>query len=421
MRARLTGLWRHADFRRLWLAQTVSLFGSEISALAIPVAAALALGATPGQMGLLRAAGTAPYLALGLLAGVWVDRWRRRPVMIGADLGRALLLGTIPAAALLHALGLPLLFAVAPLAGTLTLCFDVAAGAYLPGLLGREDLVEGNGKLAASVAAAEGAGPGLAGVLVQLLTAPLAIVLDVLSFLASALLLGAIRAPEPAPEPARAGRSLRRELAEGLGAIVRDPILRATAAMSGVLNLSGGLTDALLVYYITVTLGLPPIVIGLFFAVGSASGLLGTLVGQGVARRLGPGPTIVLAAGLIGVGWLTVPLAAGPPPVLVPALVSGALLAGLGNTSYNLTATSVRQAITPARLLGRVGACQLFVAYGALPLGALLGGALGAWLGVREALLLAMLARLPLLLALALASPLPGLRALPGTGDGSGS
>ena len=204
-----SGLWRHPDFLRLWTGQTISKFGSGITGNALPLAAVLALGAGPAEMGLLAAASAVPVVGLGLVAGAWVDRLRRRPVMIWADAGRALLLASIPAAAALGRLRIEHLFLVAALVGVLTIFFDVAYQSFVPDLVGRRRVLEANSRLASSDAVAEIATPGLTGVLVELITAPMAIALDALSFVGSALFVGAIRTPERPPaarhEPARGG------------------------------------------------------------------------------------------------------------------------------------------------------------------------------------------------------------------------
>lgn len=405
-RPRIAGLWRHADFLRFWAAQTISLFGSEITYLALPLLAALTLGASPAEMGVLAAAGTLPYLAFGLVAGAWVDRLRRRPVMIAAWLGY---------------LRIEQLYAVAFLAGMLSLMFATADNAYLPALVGRGQLVEANGKLALSTALSEGAGPGLASLLVQALTAPVAILLDALSFGVSAALLRSIRIPEPGPEPPGEAGRVWRDVWAGLRFIAREPLLRSTTALGALLQLGGGVTDALLVYYVTATLDLPPSVIGLFFAVGSVSALLASLVATRVTRRLGVGRAVIASVLLMSVGWLGVPLAIGPPPVLVATMVAGWLLSAFGNATYNINVASLRQAVTPDRLLGRVGSSDLFVGYGMLTVGALLGGVLASATGVREAMLISMLARLPPLMALIIASPLPGAKELPAPPEGRGT
>ncbi|HEX9370340.1 MAG TPA: MFS transporter, partial [Roseiflexaceae bacterium] len=231
-RGRPDGLWRHRDFMRLWSGQAVSKLGSTITREALPYTAILALGASPAQMGLLGAAGAAPLLLIGLLAGVWVDRLRRRPIMIAADVGRALLLLSIPLAYLLGALRIEQLYLVAALAGVLTVFFDVAYQSFLPTLVEREQIAKGNGKLAVSDSIAEIAGPPLGGTLVQLISGPATALLDALSFLFSACALARIRAVEPPPAPPAERQRAGRDLADGLRAIRADPLLHAMAAGS---------------------------------------------------------------------------------------------------------------------------------------------------------------------------------------------
>lgn len=401
------------DFRRLWAAHGVSLLGSQVTFVALPLVALLSLGASPAQLGLLSAAGTVPYLLFGLVAGAWVDRLRRRPILVAADLGRALLIGSVPLAAVLDLLTLAQLIVVAFAAGALTLCFDVAQDAYVPALLPRERLVVGNSRLAGTTAAAETAGPGLGALAIQVLTAPVALALDAGSFLVSALFLGGIRTSEP--RVATRGRergSFWREVRTGLRAIVETPILRALTLCGAILQLTGGIFDALQALFITRTLGLPPFVFGLLFTVGSLSGLLGALFATPLLRRMGPGPAILTTALLICAGWLTMPLAFGTPGAMIAILVGGAVVRGLGNTLYNIGATTVRQAFVPGEMLGRVNSAGLFLAWGLLPIGSLAGGFLGAAIGIRETLLAGSIVRIILLLACC-AAPLIALRAMP--------
>src|SRR5438874_7367780 len=277
--ARPAGLWRHPEFVKLWTGQTISRFGSEISQLAIPLAAALVLDASPAQMGLLSAFEFAPFLLLSLFAGVWVDRVRRRPVLIVADIGRAVILGSIPVAAVLGVLRIEQLYVVGLLTGVLTVFFDVAYQAYLPVLVSREHLVEGNSKLEVSRSVAQIAGPGVAGALVQVVSAPIAVVVDALSFVASVISLLFIHAPEPAPvrRPGAAG-SMWSELREGLGVVLGNPLLRSIAACTGMSNLFSNAWAAVYVLYLTRELGLPPAIIGLIFAVSGPGALLGALL-----------------------------------------------------------------------------------------------------------------------------------------------
>jgi MFS family permease len=387
--ARPGGLWQHAEFVKLWTGQTISRFGSEISQLAIPLAAALVLDASPAQMGLLSAFEFAPFLLLSLFAGVWVDRVRRRPVLIVADIGRAVILGSIPAAAVLGVLRIEQLYVVGLLTGVLTVFFDVAYQAYLPVLVSREHLVEGNSKLEVSRSVAQIAGPGVAGALVQLVTAPIAVVVDALSFVASVIFLLFIHTPEPAPVR-RAGKdgSVWSELREGLAVVVGNPLLRSIAACTATSNLFGNAVQAIYVLYVTRELGLQPAVIGLIYAVSGPGALLGAVIAGRLAKHFGLGATIMGSIALSEVVNLLIPLAAGPTVVVTATLMLVAFISGLTNPVYNINQVSLRQAITPDRLQGRMNASMRFIVWGTIPLGALLGGGLGEALGLRPTIAL---------------------------------
>jgi MFS family permease len=382
---RFGALWSNPDFLKLWVSETISLFGTQVTLLALPLTAVLALDASAFQMGVLGALQYAPFFLVSLPAGVWVDRLRRRPILVGANLGRALLLGSVPLAAMFGVLSMGLLYAVSFLVGVLTVCFDIAYQSYLPSLVGRERLVEGNSKLEVSNPVAQVAGPAVGGGLVQLLTAPLAVLADAASYLVSASLLGTIRAREE--EPARAAeRDLRSEIGEGLRVVLGSRLLRPIAGYTGASNLFGAVTGAVFLLYVTDSLGVEPALLGLVFGVGSVGALLGALLPARAARRFGIGPSIVGASVLLGLGGLLVPLASGPLPVAVGLLVAAQLIMGLANTVYNVNQISLRQAITPDRLLGRMNASMRFLVWGTIPVGSLLGGALGEAIGLRATL-----------------------------------
>ena len=402
-------LWHHPDFRKFWAGRTISLFGSEITMLALPLTAILTLDSTPAQLGVLTAAATLPSLLVSLPAGAWVDRLRRRPMLIGADLGRALLLGSIPLAAVLGLLRIEYLYLVAALASALTVFFDVAADSYLPALVPRGQLVAGNSKLAASESLAQIAGPGVGGVLVQLITAPLTILVDAGSFLASALCLRLIRRAEPAPPAGSQEQRIWHEIDEGLRLLAREPVLRAFAGCSGTLNGFGGIGDALFRLYALRHLAMSPALLGTIYALGSVAWLFGAVLVNRVTLRLGQGPTMLLGALLIGVANLLVPLAGVLLGAALPLLVCRSLLLGIANPLYNVTSTSMQQALTPPRLLGRVNASMEFIGVGTLPLGALIGGILAEALGVWNALLIGALGGLLAVLWLLL-SPVRSLR-----------
>jgi MFS family permease len=387
MQRRFGGLWRHSDFLKLWAGQTVSLTGSAITSLALPLAAVLVFQATPAQMGLLTATDLAPWLVVGLFAGVWVDRLPRRPVMIIADLGRAVLLGSVPVAALLGLLRLEQLYVVAFLAGILTVFFNSANPALLPTLVGRPQLIEGNSKMMMSASITQIAGPGLAGWLVQVLSAPLAIILDAISFLVSASFLTLIRATEPLPTSSGQRRRMWREIAEGIEAIIRQPLVRPIIAASIVRGLFTAVVSATYLIYVARNLGLAPGVIGVLLAVSGPATLLGSVVTQWLVEHVGRGPTLIVSPIVTGIGILLVPLAGGP--FLLLTLAVGQVLVALSNTIFYIAGTSLTQSTTPDHLQGRVGASARVFVLGIRPIGALVGGAMGQAIGLQPTLVLA--------------------------------
>lgn len=386
MRPRLTGLWRHPDFVRLWAGETVSVFGSLVGGAALPFTAILVLDAGPFEVAALGVAQRLPGFLVGLVAGVWVDRLRRRPLMIGADLGRMALLATVPAAALLDVLRIEQLYAVAFLAGVLTVFFDVAYHSYLPSLVRREELIEGNSKLAASASAAEAAGFGLAGWLVQVFTAPVAVLIDALSFLASAVCVGLIRAPEPPPAPASQRRSVRREIRDGLTITLGHPVLRALLVSAVLLDLTSGMVGPLILLYGTRDLGLAPGPLSMAFAVGGVTSLLGALIAGTAVRRLGIGRALILSLVVWGLGGLLIPLARGGAALAL--LVGSQVVSDPAYAVYDINALSLRQSLAPDGVLGRVNASIRFVGLGAMVIGSLAAGLLGGLLGLRPTLVL---------------------------------
>lgn len=384
---RFGGVWRHPDFLKLWVAGAASAFGSEVSGLAIPLVAVLTLDAGPIEMGLLGAARTSPALLLGLFAGVWVDRLRRRPLLIGCDLARAALLLSIPAAWVLGLLTLVYLSVAVFLIGSCTVFFEVAHTSYLPSLLRREELVEANSKLEISESLTQFAGAGSGGVLIQVLTAPLAIAVDAISFLVSAVVVGRIRAREPAAEtdPQRTG--VLAEAVEGVRAVLSQPLLRATVGYGATTQLLMNAVLAVFVLYVVAELGLQPAVIGLVVMAAAPGTLLGALVAGRVVRRAGLGVTMSTAALLPGLGVVLFALASGPLPS-VPLLMLAWFLLGFASV-YDISEVSLRQAVTPDRIRGRVNATRSFAFFGVMPVGSVLGGVLGAAIGLHSMLLLA--------------------------------
>jgi len=377
-------LLRHRDFRLLWGGETVSELGSQVSLLAIPLLAVRTLHATAFEMGLLTAASTAAFLVVGLPAGVWVDRMRRRRVMIGADLARMLALGSVPVAYAVGVLTLAQLFVVTLASGILTVFFDVAYQSYLPALVGREHLVEGNAKLTGSAQVAAVAGPSVAGGLVQAIGSSAAVAVDSVSFLASAAAITAIRSPEPKPvTPPEGHPKLLHDIAEGLRFVFGNVLLRAIAAATATSNLFSGIAAAVEIVFLVREVHASPGVIGLLFTMGGIGGVLGALAAGPIAGRFGGArATIIGIAG--GVGALLIPLTMPGAGLLF--FGAGMFCVSFSAVVYNINQVSFRQRLCPDRLLGRMNATMRFVVWGVLPIGALIGGVLGSVAGLRPTL-----------------------------------
>jgi MFS family permease len=403
---------RWGDFGRLWAALSVSLMGTEITALALPLLAALTLGASALEMGILAAAGQVPFLLFSLPAGAWIDRLPRRPVLIATDVASSLLLLSVPLAVPFGGPNFPHLVVVAFGVGTMTVVSEVAHYAYVPSLVGRERLTESNSKLQVSYSAAAAAGPGLAGALVQLLSAPVAVLADAMSFLISAALLRSIRRPEPPPVRSDAGLPMRRSIADGMRKLLGHPLLRAIIVASLPITFFTSGFLALYVLYATRELGLGPATIGLIFAAGGVGAISGAMLARRAAAHFGVGPAIIGGWVLAAAGSLLVPLAVGPTVVVVVILALSKAFEGVTDTVANIHQWSLRQVVTPDHLAGRVTAGHRFAVYGAGAAGALAGGALGTALGLRPALFLCAVGALlsPLL---AVFSPLRRLREQP--------
>jgi MFS family permease len=369
----------------LWSAETISQLGSQITLLALPLAAILVLDASAFEVALLQAVEFLPFILVSLPAGVWVDRLPRRPILIVGDLGRAVLLASVPVAYALDVLTLAQLYVVGFSTGVFTVFFDVAYQSYLPSLVERDELVEGNSKLEISRAGAQLGGPALAGGLVELVRAPTAILVDAVSFLGSAVFLFRIRKREE--RPARTGEqpSMRGELWEGLRYVLGHPLLRPIAACTGSSNFFGMVGFAVFLVYAVRELGLTPGVIGILFALGNVGWLAAALSANRIARRIGVGATIVGSAALFGPSWLLVPLAP-EGNAAIPVLVAAFALGLFGSVVYNITQVSLRQAIAPERIQGRMNAVMRFLVWGTIPLGSFVGGALASWIGLRPTL-----------------------------------
>lgn len=406
------GLFAGRDFRRLWASHTVSLFGDQVSTLALPLTAVLVLRAGPGAMGMLTAAGMLPSLLFSLYAGSWSDRHgRRRRTMLVTDLARAVLLCSVPVAALFGVLGLPQLYLVAFGVGALGVWFSVADASLFVAVVPTERYVAAQSAIHGSRAFSNLAGPSLGGILVQVLTAPFAVLVDAASFLVSAVALSGIRATEPPTEPARRGA-----VTAGLAYLRRSPVMRALLAATATVNLFNFMFIALFTLYATRQLGMRPGTLGVVLGAGAVGALLGSAVAGPLTRRLGVGPVLVLGTVLFPAPLLLVPLAAGPGPGAVGLVFGSEFGSGLGVMLLDIAIGAVMAATVPPRLRARVSGAYQAVNYGVRPLGSLLGGAAGSLLGLRPALWIATVGALAGVLFL-VPSPVPRLRTLPAEPD----
>jgi MFS family permease len=412
-------LWRHGDFLKLWSAETISQFGSQVTGLALPLVAVITLDVSAFEVSALLVVEFAPFLLFSLPAGVWVDRLPRRPILIAGDLGRAVVLLTIPIAYGLDMLTIWQLYVVGFLFGICTVFFDVAYQSYLPSLVERTQLVEGNSKLEISRSGAQLGGPAIAGVLIELLKAPVALLVDAISFLASGLFVLGIRKREE-NVPTRAERreqksSMRTELAEGLRWVLGNRYLRTIASCTATFNFFGSLMGAILIVYLVRSLEMSPSRIGVLFAIANVGYLAGALTSNRIASRIGVGPAIWVGA-LCGIAMLLVPLAPQNASDAFWYIVVAETIIAFGVVLYNVTQVSMRQAITPERLQGRMNSVMRFIVWGVMPLGTLLGGSLGTIFDLRTAIWAGAIgvavAWMPLLLG-----PIWSLREVPDVGD----
>jgi predicted MFS family arabinose efflux permease len=386
------GLLREPAYRAFWIGQSISFVGSHVTELALPLTAVIVLDATPEQMGLLTAIGYVPFLLIGLLAGVWVDRMRRRPILIATDLVSAAAIALIPAAAVVDVLGMGILYGVAFVFGVVEVIAPVAYQSFMPTLVGRGRLVEGSAKLEASHSVASIVGPSLGGYLVQVLTAPIALLVDSVSYLVSAGTLASIRVAEPPPLPRAEEATIRRQIGEGLRLVTATPILRSLVACGSIHNFFSRMIDALFVLYAVDSVGLSPVDIGLVLAAGGPGALIGATVVERAGRMIGVGRVIVVSQVLTGISRLLVPIAGivGGGAAAIIVLAASTFLLGLVRVTFNITQVSLRVAITEDRMHGRVNATMRFVMWGVTPFGALAGGLLAVTaLGIEGTLVLA--------------------------------
>ncbi len=378
-------LLRHPDFLKLWTAETASVFGTAITQLALPLIAATILKVTPFEFGLLTTVEFLPFILLSLPAGVWVDRLRRRPILIIGDIGRAIMIASIPIAFYFDVLTIWQLYAVGFLNGCLTVFFDVAWQSYLPSVVDRDQLVEGNSKLQVTQSAAQILGPGIAGILIAALRAPFAMILDSVSYIVSAIFVFLIRRPEPPVEPHDEAvhgpkRSMRQDVSEGLRYVLGHKWLRYIAASTGTSNFFGNIFGAILILYLTQERGLSAETIGFSFSIGAIGFLVGALVTGRLTARLGVGRMLVLSA--LGFSVSAIPVALAPDALVAPAVSLSMILGGFCGVAWNINQVSLRQAITQPRMQGRMNATMRFIVWGTIPLGSIMGGVLGNIIGL---------------------------------------
>jgi MFS family permease len=381
------GLWNHRDFLKLWTGQSISEFGTQISGLAIPWLAAVSLHASPFEFSLLTVFGFLPFILFALPAGVWVDRLRRRPILIIGDAGRAALLAYIPIAWAGGWLDIYQLLVLSFAIGILTVFFDVAYQSYLPALVDRDALVEGNSKLQTTVSAANVGGPPLAGALIAAFTAPYAIIVDAVSFVASTLFMLRIRKPEPLPERtiSEPKPKMWPELKEGVRFVTHHPHLRWIAACTGTANFFGQFLFAIGLLYMQRTLHLGSGWVGFVFAGFGVGSIAGALTATRYQRAVGGvGRAIWTSSILFSIGAIAFPLAKSS--AAIPILFVATLVIGFGGMVYNIAQVSYRQAICPERMQGRMNATMRWIVWGTIPLGGLLGGAIAEWTTLRTAL-----------------------------------
>src|SRR4051812_47223045 len=403
-------LWRHGDFMKLWLGQTVSALGSVVTRTAVPLVALLVLGAGPFEMALIVVAGSLGVLLVGFVAGAWVDRLRRRPLLILADVARAAVLVSIPWAYVADALRIEQLYVVMFLSACLGSLFDAAYPAYVPSLIGIDRVVEGNSKLAASSSIAEIGGPGIAGGLVQFAGAPFTILLDAISYVFSAVTLLFIRTSEPARPPRVAGSHIRHEIVAGLAVVRRHPVVLPLTLRSVIAHVAGSFYGVLYTIFLLEELHLEPLILGIVVSAGGVGALIGSAFAGRTIRRLGIGPALIwTAAGASAIGILT-PLAGGPIAlatlmVLLPQLLGDGL-----QTIEGVAELSLIQGVIPDHILGRVNATLEVFSHGiAFPLGALLAAATAEVVGVRGGIFIGW-AGMAVSILLLVFSPLPRIR-----------
>jgi MFS family permease len=377
----VSSLRDNSDFTKLWFGQTVSNLGDKVSRIALPTVALLVLHGNAFDVGLLGALRFLPFLLLGTIGGTIADRVSRRSIMIVADIGRLIAIGTVPAAFALHVLTMAQLYVVTAAAGVLTVFFEISYQAYLPALVGHELIGQGNQRLQTTRSIAEVAGSALGGVLIQALGSALAILVDAASFLVSVSGLVAIRHREPGPERTVDDRSgVRADAGEGVALLLHDPRLRGLMLSTTFVNLGAATANTLLLVYAYTAARLSPGVVGAAFAVGTCGMVLGAVLADTVARRPTLGPTLITAVVVCGLSYSLLPLM-GTGNALVALMVCQAVF-GIADSVYSIHVMTLVQSITPARLMGRIGGTALSVVWGSGTFGSMAGGVIGSLVGL---------------------------------------
>jgi len=387
-----TGVLANRDFVKLWTGETISLVGTQVTQLALPLVAILTLHATVLEVGFLNATRYAPVIVVSLIAGVWLDRRRRRPVLVAADAACAIFIGLIPVASVLGVLSIWLLYALALLAGASQVFLDIGSLSYLPGLVERRQLADANGKMQVSYSVAEIAGPTLAGLLVGILTAPITLSVDAASYLCSLAALLTIRKHEPSPALDGPAPPVVRSVAEGLRAVFGSRMLRSLLLQSCTFNFCQNAAITVFLVYAIRRLGLSSTQLGLVIGAGAVAALAGALVANRLRTRFGLGPVLVVATIGACLSYLLLLIPHGATPA--DLVILGAAQAGYGANVvvYNIITVTLRQVVTPNRLLARMNGSYRMLLFGAGPLGAITGGVLGATVGLRAAMTISVIA-----------------------------
>jgi MFS family permease len=404
-------LIHHPDFRRLWAGDALGQLGTQLTMLALPIYAVQHLRATAWQMGALTASETLAFLVIGLPTGAWVDRMRKRNVLINSDLVRGLTLAVVVVAALTGHASMPLLYAAALVISVASTFFDVAHQSYVPGLVGLDHIVEGNSKLQATQSVAMVVAPAIGGALLRVVAAPVLIVVNVGTYLFSAFAVGRIRARETTP-PRHERRALRTEVAEGLRFVVHQPLLRRIVACTSLSNLFNSVGSAVVVIFALRTLDLDPAAWGTVLSASAIGGIVGAVVSDRMARWVGEGRIIAVSAIACGPAFALTPLAALDVVPAQVALIAGGALFMFAVVVYNIAQVSFRQRLCPPALLGRMNASVRFIVWGVMPIGGIVGGWLGTHYGIVPTLWVATIGMFTAALPVVL-SPLLRMRELP--------